>query len=301
MAPGDLVTLPGHVQVGELLLGPRTAYGWQSLTGWEDTPGYDSGTVNRSDAHGAYLGRLLAQPRTITLDGVVIRTEPGRMGTAVRALSAATALRDDEQPLVVRLDDSPPLLSWVRCIRRAVPVGTGGYAVGVVTGAAMQFEATDPRRYGVVEQQATAHLPAPEAGLDWHLDPGPEHLAYPMMFGTPGSTGALLALNTGDAPSHPVVTIRGPVSLPSVTNLATGEAIEYDLDLAADDELLVDTREGTVTLNGTASRLYTATARSAPEQLFALAPGASSLVFRAAPGSTDPRASVSLRWRSAYW
>ncbi|XXZ49916.1 hypothetical protein AAGT00_16595 [Streptomyces cavourensis] len=86
-----------------------------------------------------------------------------------------------------------------------------------------------------------------------------------------------------------------------MTNLATGEAIEYDLDLAADDELLVDTREGTVTLNGTASRLYTATARSAPEQLFALAPGASSLVFRAAPGSTDPRASVSLRWRSAYW
>jgi hypothetical protein len=302
VAPGDLVALPGHVQFGdELLLGPRTAYGWQSLTGWEDSPGYDSGTVARADAHGAYPGRLLAEARTITLDGVVIRTDPGRMGAAVRALSAATALREDEQALVIQLDDSPPLLSWARCIRRAVPVGTGGYAIGVVTGAALQFEASDPRRYSVIEQQVETALPAPEAGLDWQVTPGPERLLYPLAFGSPGSTGSLRAVNEGDAPAHPTITIRGPVSLPSVTNVGTGEVIEYDIDLAADDELLVDTRDGTVTLNGTASRLYTATARSAPEQAFALAPGATSLVFRAAPGSTDPRASVSLRWRSAYW
>ncbi|MFE1378679.1 hypothetical protein ACFW6S_07015 [Streptomyces sp. NPDC058740] len=301
MAPGDLVTLPGHVQIGDLLLGPRTGYGWQTLTGWEETPAYDSGTVNRSDAHGAYPGRLLAQPRTITLDGVVIRTDPGRMGAAVRALSAATTLRDDEQPLVIRLDDSPPLLSWVRCIRRVVPVGTGGYAIGVVTGAAAQFEATDPRRYGVAEQQATANLPRAEPGLDWHLAPGPEGVTYPLDFGAPGSTGSLRAVNEGDAPAHPTLLIRGPVSLPSITNINTGELVEYDLDLAADDELLVDTRDGTVTLNGTASRLYTATARSSPENLFTLPPGSASLLFRAAPGSIDPRASAEIRWRSAYW
>lgn len=301
MAPGDLVTLPGHVQFGDLLLGPRTTYGWQSLTGWEDTPGYDSGTVNRSDAHGAYPGRLLAGPRTITLDGVVIRTDPGRMSVAVRTLSAATALRDDELPLVIQLDDAPPLLSWARCIRRAVPVGTGGYAIGVVTGAALQWEATDPRRYSVIEQQVATGLPSPEPGLDWQVTPGPERLTYPLSFGTPGSTGTMLAVNDGDAPSHPVITFRGPVSRPSVTNLRTGEAIEYDIDLAADDELLVDTREGTVTLNNSASRLYTATARSVPEQSLALDPGATSLLFRAAPGSNDSRAAASVRWRSALW
>ncbi|MFE7262261.1 hypothetical protein ACFU9B_09360 [Streptomyces sp. NPDC057592] len=301
MAPGDLVALPGHVQFDELLLGPGSAYGWQSLSGWEETPEYESGSVNRADGHGSYPGRLLAGPRTITLEGIVIRTDPGWMGGAVRALAAATALRDDEQPLVIKLDDSPPLLSWARCIRRAVPVATGGYAIGLVTEGRVQFEASDPRRYGLIEQQDTTPLPAPEPGLDWHLDPGPEALAYPLEFGAPGSTGTLLAVNDGDAPSHPLITIRGPVSRPSVTNLRTGEAIEYDLDLAADDELLVDTRDGTVTLNQTASRLYTATARSVPEQLFALAPGTTSFVFRAAPGSTDPRASASIRWRSAYW
>ncbi|MFD9567213.1 phage distal tail protein [Streptomyces sp. NPDC059994] len=302
MAAGDRVTGTGHVQFGdELLLGPGTPYRWKNLTGWEDSPGVDSGTVARSDAHGAYLGRLLAQPRTITVDDMVIRTEPRRMGATVRALRAATALRDSEQPLVVQLDDEPPLLSFARCIRRSIPVAVGGYAIGVVQGAALQFEATDPRRYSLVEQQVEARLPSAEPGLDWQVTPGPERLLYPITFGAPGSTGSLLAVNEGDAPAHPLIAIRGPLSLPSVTNLATGEAIEYDIDLALDDELVIDTREGTVTLNRTASRLYTVTARSTPESLFTLDPGTTSLLFRAAPGSADPRASCSIRWRSAHW
>ncbi|MFI9063056.1 phage distal tail protein [Streptomyces sp. NPDC053429] len=278
MAAGDMVSLPGHVQFGdELLLGPRTAYRWKSLTGWEDSPGVDSGTVNRSDAHGAYPGRLLAQPRTITLDDMVIRTEPRRMGAAVRALRAATALRDDEQPLVVMLDDEPPLLCFARCLRRSIPLGVGGYAVGVVQGAALQFEATDPRRYSLIEQQAETHL------------------------ASSGPPAPLHAVNAGDAPAHPVITVRGPLSLPSLTNTGTGQVIEYDIDLGADDTLLVDTAAGTVTLNGKESVLHTAMARSTLEQLYTLPPGPSSLLFRAAPGAIDPRASMGLRWRSAYW
>ncbi|WP_053649573.1 MULTISPECIES: phage distal tail protein [unclassified Streptomyces] len=294
MAPGDLVTLPGHVQFGDLLLGPRTTYGWESLTGWEETPAYDSGSVNRSDAHGAFPGRLLAEPRTITLDGVVIRTEPGRMSTAVRTLSAATALRDDELPLVIKLDGSPPLLSWARCIRRAVPVATGGYAIGVVTGGAMQFEATDPRRYDLIERVAPGRLPSSEPGLGWPL-------GWPLAFGEPGSTGTLSVTNFGDAETHPLIEFRGPVERPSLTNIDTGDALEYDLPLTAGEVLVVDTRAGTVTLNATASRLYAATARSVPEQTWTLPPGTSTLAFRAAPGSTDPTASVAVRYRSAYW
>ncbi|MEV6329621.1 hypothetical protein [Streptomyces sp. NPDC051909] len=301
MAPGDKVTKLGHVQFGdELLLGPDTPYRWRSLSGWEELPALDSGSVNRSDGHGSYPGRLLAQARTITLDDVIVRAPRGTIGAVVRALNAATALGDAEQPLVIWLDERGPLLSFARVLRRAVPVGNG-YRLGTVTGAALQWEASDPRRYSLIEQQTETALPAPEPGLDWQVIPGPERLLYPIDFGTPGSTGALRAVNDGDAPAHPTITLHGPVSLPSVTNLRTGEVIEYDIDLAADDELAIDTREGTVTLNGTASRLYTATARSAPEQLFTLPPGATSLVFRAAPGSTDPRASASLRWRSAYW
>ncbi|WP_275465852.1 hypothetical protein [Streptomyces noursei] len=196
------------------------------LTGWEDSPGLDSGTVPRADAHGAIPGRLLAQPRTITVDGLVVRADPGAVGTVVRHLAAATALGDVEQPLVIRLDDSPPLLSWARCIGRAIPVAKGGYAVGVVVGGALQFEASDPRRYALVEQRVEARLPMPEPGLDWHLASGPERLDWPLVFGAPGSTGTLTAVNDGDAAAHPVITFRGPVARPSLTNVATGDRIE---------------------------------------------------------------------------
>ena len=314
MAAGDMVSVPGHIQFGdELLLGPGTPYGWQQITGWEESPAWDSGTVPRADAHGAYPGGLLAQPRTFTIEGLVIRTERGAMGAAVRALSGATVPGDVELPLVVQLDDSPPLLSFARCIRRTVPVGTGGYALGLVLDGALQWEATDPRRYELVEQRVEAGLPRAEPGLDWHVDvtdPNDEGgdpvlveggLVWPLDFGTPGSTGALVAVNSGDAPTHPVVVFRGPVELPSLTNVDTGGVIEYDLALAPGDELLVDTAAGTAVLNGSASGLYTITNRSTPEQTFTLAPGTTNLLFRAAPGSSDPAAACVVRWRSAYW
>lgn len=88
--------------------------------------------------------------------------------------------------------------------------------------------------------------------------------------------------NVGDADTQPVLAITGPAVRPTVTNQATGTVLEYDLTLAATDRLVIDTQAGTVTLNGTAPRLYTATARSTPEQAFTLSPGESLLTFRAA-------------------
>ncbi|GAA1175936.1 phage distal tail protein [Streptomyces rhizosphaericus] len=310
MAIGDQVTAPGHVQLGELLLGRGTPYRWRSLTGWEDLPALDSGSTPRSAAHGDILGRLLAQSRVVTLDDIVIRARPGEIGGVVQQLGDATAVADDEIPLVVQLDDRGPLLAWVRVTARAVPVGRG-YRVGTITGAAVQLTASDPRRYELLEHTARADLPADEPGLDWHtgeelLDAGLDWATADgsdagLDFGPPGSTGALTARNTGNAPAHPTIEFRGPVSMPSLTNMATGDVLEYDLALAAGDVLVVETGEGTVTLNGTTSRLYTATARSVPEQTFALLPGTADMAYRAAPGSSDPAASVAVRWRSAYW
>lgn len=440
MAIGDQVTAPGHAQLGELLLGRGTPYRWRSLSGWEDLPALDSGSTPRSDAHGAILGRLLAQSRVVAVEGILIRARRGTIGDVVQQLGAATAVTDNEIPFVVQLDERGPLLAWVRVTARSVPVESG-YTLGTITGAAVQLTATDPRRYDLLERTARANLPAPEPGLDfgggtpeqqlaaeqaagtlpatawtttgatisssgsnvtatitaaspaspayvmWSREPGDpspfpvepgevvtftadalpngarvqlnwfnpegeyldtsdaaqivtavapataagvtplmywtavptpatvplgpsrllipglgaEGMTWPLNFGAPGSTGALTARNTGTAPAHPVVEFRGPVSMPSLTNLATGDVLEYGLDLAAGDVLVVDTAEGTVTLNATTSRLYTATSRSVPEQSFALWPGTADLAFRASPGSSDPAASVAVRWRSAHW
>ncbi|WP_432110782.1 phage distal tail protein [Streptomyces sp. YPW6] len=272
MAVGSRVTLPGHVQFGEeLLLGPGTPYRWRSLSGWEELPALDSGSVNRSDAHGAFVGRLLAQPRTVTLDDMTVRAPAATIGATVGTLNAATAVSDVEQPLVVWLDERGPLLAFARVVRRAVPVGRG-YRLGTITGAAVQWEASDPRRYSLTEQQRSATL----------ADPG------------------MAAYNAGDAAAHPVITFRGPVERPSLTNTATGDILEYDVDLAAGELLRVDTREGTVAL-GEQNVLYTATNRCTPEQGFALAAGTTPLTFGAAAGSIDPAASATVLYRAAYW
>ncbi|MFJ9816156.1 phage distal tail protein [Streptomyces sp. NPDC101151] len=309
MAIGDRVTAPGHVQLGELLLGRGTSYRWGKLTGWSDLPGLDNGSVPRSDAHGAILGRLLAQSRVITVEDIRIRARAGELGSVVQQLEDVTGVTDDEIPLVVQLDERGPRLAWVRATARAIPVERG-YTLGSIAGAALQLTATDPRRYELLERSSSTTLPTAEPGLNWTTtDNGDAGLGWQttanidagLSFGQPGSTGTITATNAGKAPSHPVIEFRGPVIMPSLTNSATGDVLEYDLALAAGDVLTVDTGEGTVTLNGTASRLYTATARSAPEQSFALWPGTADLVYRAAPESTDPAALVTVRWRSAYW
>ncbi|WP_327368720.1 phage distal tail protein [Streptomyces sp. NBC_01217] len=300
MAAGDLLTAVGQIQYGNLLIGRGTPYSYKRLSGWAELPALDSGTVLRSGAHGAYPGLLLAQSRTIGLDGLMVRAPRASIGAAVDVLEAGLVPVVDELPLAFWADERGPRLVWARCLRYMLPMEKG-YRVGTILGGAVQWEATDARRYGLTERTVTASLPMPEPGLNWGTDPGPESLDWPLSFGAVGSAGGMSATNAGNAETHPVVEFRGPVLRPSLTNLQTGDVLEYDLPLAAGDVLVVDTRAGTVTLNGTASRLYTVTARSVPEQTFTLAPGTTDLLFRAAPESSDPAASALVRYRPAYW
>jgi hypothetical protein len=166
--------------------------------------------------------------------------------------------------------------------------------VGFTRGA-IEFEASDPRKYTLIESTGITQLPQPEPGLAWPL-------VFPLDFGTPGSTGNISAENVGDAPTHPVFEIKGPCDTPAITNITTGAILEYDIALSASDVLYVDTNQGTVTLNGTtANRLYTATTRSQPEQSFTLPPGSSAIAFRSTDSPPDPASTLTVTWRSAYW
>jgi hypothetical protein len=284
---------PGHIQYGNFLFGPGTRFKWDALEGWEDSPAIDSGTVMRASDHGAWPGVHYAQSRTITLS-TIIKTEPGQMTAAVRELNAACTIDlMDEIPLVVQLDDDAPEVVFARCTRRTTTV-TRTNRVGYTKGS-IQFLATDPRRYSLAENSASAHLPEQEAGLSWPL-------AFPLAWGETGSSGSLSATNEGDTGTHPTITIKGPCSTPSVTNVNTGDLLEYDLTLSDTDTLFIDTNAGTVTLNGTqANRLYTATTRSTPEGSFVFPPGSSSLSFRSTDSPPDPASTLTVTWRSAFW
>lgn len=291
LAPGSLITQDGQMQWAGILFGPGTPYTIEKsgLSGWEDLPEFDSADAERPTGHGAWPGARYAKPRKVggTLWMV---PERGASLATVRALRQALTLADTERWLAVRLHGET-LAVRARVSQRIVPADRA-YATQGAAKASVQWLATDPRRYLVDERSAIVYAPEPESGLVWPL-------VWPLSWGTASKTGDASADNDGSAPTHPVITFRGPCGTPSVTERISRRRLRYAIDLAAGDELVVDTGAGTVTLNGNASRRHTATPDSSPEELFAFEPGRAELSFR--PDHAAPGSLMSVRWRSAEW
>ncbi|WP_433402034.1 phage distal tail protein [Streptomyces sp. CA-146814] len=309
-APGSLITRDGQIQWAGLLMGPGTPYEIDrtGITGWDDLPTLDSGDVSRPDRHGAWPGAQWAQSRLV---GATVWLLPRTAGEA-RAVSAAfrdaTGADGAEDWLAVRLHGET-LAVRARISRKVVPQDRS-FLVHGASKTSLQWTATDPRRFGAVLLESRARLPVPEPGLLWPEEAGEDGigLRWPLEWGVadPTGTGAnasgsCTAVNGGSATAHPLIEFRGTVRQPTLTRLTDGRQLQYDIVLGPQDVLSVDTEAGTVLLNGTASRLYTATSASAPEQLFGLAPGATELAFRSNDTTPDPGASVTVRWRDAHW
>ncbi|MFF8607628.1 phage distal tail protein [Streptomyces sp. NPDC015346] len=291
LAPGSLITQDGQIQWAGLLIGPGTPFAVDrsGLTGWEDLPEYDSSDADRPTSHGAWPGSRYAKPRKVG-GTIVLIPEYKAAPEAIRALRQALALLDEERWLTVQLHGEL-LAVRARIAQRVVPADQG-FATQGSSKMSIQWLAADPRRYVVNEQTATTTAPQPESGLTWPL-------TWPLKWGEAKSTGDAVVDNTGSAPTHPVIVFRGPCSTPTVTERTSRRRLRYAIDLAAGDELTVDTVNGTVMLNNTASRRHTAMADSSPEELFLLDPGRTELSFR--PDASTPDALMTVRWRSAEW
>ncbi|MFF4607977.1 phage tail protein, partial [Streptomyces sp. NPDC001339] len=246
--------------------------------------------------HGAWPGQLQAEPRVLTFDFLVDDRGIAGLPDVLDRFRRATALRQEEAPLVIQLASTRRLL-WGRITRRALPADRT-YTWGNPTGS-IEWTCADPRRYEVAEQVARTGLPTPEPGLDWHEGDPPPGVEWDLDWGGTATPGAVIVDNTGDADTYPTLVITGPVIRPAITHQATGAVLEYDLTLTATDRLVIDTRDGTVILNGTAPRANSATTRSYPEQAFILPPGPSQLTFRAEEFNTS--GALTVLWRSAWW
>ncbi|MGW1837085.1 phage distal tail protein [Streptomyces sp. NPDC002067] len=288
-----LISQDGQIQFNNLLLGETTPFVGEQLTGWDDLPDTDVANVAMPGQHGVWPGQILAGTRVLQWDFFVLPDAPEQFPDLMARLRAATALGQEEKELVVQLAGARRMMRG-RVIRRSLPADRR-YTRGEPSGSIV-WECSDPRRYSVAENRARVGLPEAEPGLDWSGG-----LDWPLDWGRAGSTGSLDVFNDGDAPAHPVVEFRGPVVRPALVQTSTGLVLEYGITLAERDTLTVDCAAGTVVLNGGASRLYTATRASRPEQAFTVAPGSTSMSFRAEMSAYDPRASVTVRWRHAYW
>lgn len=288
---GELIDRDGQIEWGGILLGATTAYRWVELTGWDDIPGLDSGAAARPARHGAWPGRAYAGQRVITLK-TRIRSTPANLAADLAALVAATALGPDagEAPLVIRTAGGDVRLVHAQITARLLP---GHDVVLRNTGfgeATLQWTCSDPRRYSLVEHAAQIDPPTPGEGLTYPL-------TYPLDYGEPGSSGNATVTNAGDTPTFARIVFTGPLTSPQILNQTSGRLLAFGITLAAGETLTVDCDAGTVTLNGTADRLYTLTPTSVPVEAFELIPGDNLISLRAS--ATGSGAQAALTWRDA--
>lgn len=101
----------------------------------------------------------------------------------------------------------------------------------------------DPRLYSSVEKQVSMGFPSTTGGLVW-----PAQL--PWTWTATVVNGEAMLDNDGTCTAYPVWRIDGPVTEPSIVNAETGEAMHFDLALAAGEWLIVDVENHQVLANG---------------------------------------------------
>lgn len=158
-----------------------------------------------------------------------------------------------------------------------------------VEAALCEFLATDPRIYSADLSSTSSGTASTSGGLSFPF-------AFPFSFGA--TVLALVsAVNAGNFPTYPVFTITaGPSGLSGIRilNNTTGEEWSITLSLSSGDYLLVDMAEGSVLLNGAASR--DSFVNRPPSSWWDLEPGTSSLEFI----GTGAGSTFLVEWRSAW-
>ncbi|HEY5834975.1 hypothetical protein [Streptomyces sp.] len=287
MLPGTV--LGGRrVDLGALQLGLVDSAGVAWRVGADGLQGWDSAEVRstvtqREAAHGAWIGPSYLGERVITLGGTIVAPAGAQLDAAVEQLLAAAPL-DGYATLVVH-----------EAIPKQVSVRQSGkpivkYETDTVATWSLLVTAPDPRRYGTDLQAGTTSLPSTTGGL---VLPA----TVPLTVSATTVSGAIIATNEGTIGTHPLLTIAGPVSSPTITVQypdGTVAALAYADTLLTGDVLVLDTDAHTAILNGTASR------RRYLSGPWPEIPPASTVRLEFRSAVYNPTATLTATWRSAW-
>lgn len=287
---GSLITSNGQLEYRDYLLGDDETTFMDSIVGWDDLPGVESGNTSRGNSHGAWVGRKLSQQRVITWQGRFSPTLPELWEEELRRLREAFSLPlGTEEDVIVVQSIGERRLCFGSVVARSIPMDRsyGYYGANV----SIQFECSDPRRYSLNENFWNLELPPQvDVGLSYPL-------SYPLDYGVEVTSSNGVLINDGDVVSPVTLSFAGPVTKPALINKTANTKLEFDITLATDEFLEINTRTGTVLLNGVADRMFTRTARSAPLLSFGLMPGENEMQITAEDWNSP--AAVGIMWRDA--
>lgn len=284
---GGLVWQDGQVQYGDTLLGSKTRAGLRELIGWRDLPDVEVSDSPRTQAHGDNPGTAYAGSAVVT--GIfLLRGSQESKALALDAIERATRLDGVERPLVVADGAGSPTLRMAKVIGRTLPQDRNFKHAPVEV--SVQWSCSDPRRYQLETVTASLSMVTTVGGLDYPL-------TYPLEYGTIVGNNSIQLSNPGSADAPLIVQFYGPLIRPGLSCPSAGWAMQFDTTLAEGEALTVDTREGTVRLNGDADRLYTITPTSDPIEGCAIPAGATAQVSLTAESGTG---TASVAYRPAY-
>lgn len=264
-SPGSLITGDGQLEYNDYVLGDDVTTFMQEITGWEDLPDIDSSNTLRPSSHGAWVGKKLLGQRIVNWTGT-FAPEPEFWEDEIKRLRTAfsPALGTEELTIVVRTRNETKMV-FGTVVKRQIPVDYAYSYYGARL--SIQFECSDPRRYSLGEHSVFISMPdLVSDGLEYPL-------VYPLDYGVEATPSQLIVMNDGDAPTPVILNFVGPVTNPTLVNQTTGQRLGFDITLTADETLTVNTRLGTVLLDGVADRLYTRSIDSSPILGFELLPG----------------------------
>ncbi len=257
--PGDALTGdPGQVEWNGTLWGAGTGFVVQSIDGWRSLPQLDNLNVERPSRHGAWAARRLAQQRLVT-----IRLQPQSFSDPtltddlLAQLDAVTGVLEDETewPLVIK-GYGEPQLAFGSIADRDIPMNDL-YSVGAPS-VSLLIVCSDPRRYSITQ-----------TGVDLPLN------------------AEIELANAGNVATHPILRIPGPVEGPTITNQTLDRLLQFDVEVAEGERLVIDTNAGTAVI-GEDSQIQTLTGSSVPLTEFVLGRGTSVLSYTALEGGSSP-------------
>lgn len=252
------ITMDGQLEFNGIVLGDDVDTFTDEFNGWDDLPPVVSSNAPIAMYHGSYAGRKYAAERVVTWSGVLQPLDTSTFATKLAAIRAATTIAEsaEEQQLIIRTVDET-LMAYGHVTARAIP-GTRKYGASKLANISLQFTCSDPRKYSEEIRTLTIAFPdTTSTGLTYPL-------TYPLSYGTVTSTGAGTFNNAGDAPLPTIYTVYGPCSNPVITNSTTGNFVSFTIELAAGEYMVINTKLGTVILNGTSDRLTTRSPYSSP-------------------------------------
>lgn len=275
----SLLTQDVQAELDGVLLGHGTPYRFESFT---PLAAFEvrSDDIDLPGSHGTLAGRDLAGGRRVPISLVILGDSKAHALELLRTLQAAWRPRDADVDLLWREAGAQYLL---RGRPRLVDPDLALLAQAVIR-VTLRFQATDPFIYSPTEHLTGAIAPTPSVGRTYPR-------TYPWRYGARGAGGNMNVANNGTAPAPWRAVVGGPCSEPRL--ISPDGAIAYGGQLLDGETLLIDSRDRSVLLQGTASRYALLT----EFRWFDLPPGETEVLFSTADG----QGGVFLSWRDTWW